>query len=133
MITPHLNKVRFSDCDMMGHVNNAVYFSYFEDARIHYFNQIIQKKWDWKKNGVILKKNEITYHSPLFLNDVFETKIQLDSIGNKSFSISYKLTKETILVATGCSILIRYNYNTNTTICIDEEWKNILQQLKTDE
>ncbi|MDA0882981.1 MAG: thioesterase family protein, partial [Bacteroidetes bacterium] len=46
-------EVRFRDIDAMGHVNNAVYLSYFEQARIGFFNAIVDDKWDWNKLGVL--------------------------------------------------------------------------------
>ena len=49
MIKPAKISVRFADCDMMGHVNNAVYLSYFEEARMHYFAQMVDENWNWKK------------------------------------------------------------------------------------
>ena len=41
-------QVRFSDLDTLGHVNNAVYLSYFEMARIAYFTPLLGENWDWK-------------------------------------------------------------------------------------
>jgi len=35
-------QIRFSDCDMLQHVNNAIYLQYFETARINFFNQKFQ-------------------------------------------------------------------------------------------
>ena len=55
--TPYKIEIRFSDCDRYKHVNNAVYLTYFEQARIHYFGEILGENWDWTKNGVILKKH----------------------------------------------------------------------------
>ena len=49
MIEPLSIQVRFSDIDAMGHVNNAVYLSYFELARVYYFEKIMNESWDWKK------------------------------------------------------------------------------------
>jgi acyl-CoA thioester hydrolase len=66
MIKPLEIQIRFSDCDMMGHVNNAVYLNYFELTRIYYFRELLGKDWDWRKNGIILRKNEIEYFVPVF-------------------------------------------------------------------
>jgi YbgC/YbaW family acyl-CoA thioester hydrolase len=62
-------EIRFADIDAMGHVNNAVYFSYFEQARMAYFKDRVARIWDWNEDGVIVARNEIDYIYPVFLND----------------------------------------------------------------
>jgi acyl-CoA thioester hydrolase len=74
-IEPAKIQVRFSDCDMMGHVNNAVYLSYFEMARIYYFGILLAKDRDWKKEGVLLRKNEVEYLKPVLLHEVPEISV----------------------------------------------------------
>jgi acyl-CoA thioester hydrolase len=61
MTTPARIHVRFSDLDILGHVNNSVYLSYFEIARVHYFGELLGTSWDWKTFTVVLVKNEIEY------------------------------------------------------------------------
>ena len=46
---------RFNDCDLMGHVNNAIYLTYIEEARIFFFNQILERDWDWKEEYDLAK------------------------------------------------------------------------------
>ena len=65
MISPAQIQIRFADIDVMGHVNNAVYLSYFEMARVHYFKQILGEEWDWNSDGILLARNEIDYLSPI--------------------------------------------------------------------
>ena len=60
-IEPAIIQVRYADVDSMGHVNNAVYLSYFENARLHYFKHMLGSNWDWKRDGIILLKNEVQY------------------------------------------------------------------------
>ena len=38
-IKPAEIQVRFADIDVLGHVNNAIYLSYFEMTSVHYFNE----------------------------------------------------------------------------------------------
>src|SRR3989338_4171726 len=75
MIEPLKLKVRFSDCDMMQHVNNAVYLNYFEEARIHYFRQILGIEWDCGKLAGVVDCNE---------------KLELDEASNTVITVSAK-------------------------------------------
>ena len=46
MIEPAKIQIRYSDIDLMGHVNNAVYLNYFEYTRVYYLDQLLGKNWD---------------------------------------------------------------------------------------
>jgi acyl-CoA thioester hydrolase len=109
MIEPYKLQVRFSDCDMMQHVNNAVYLNYFEEARIHYFRHLLGLEWDWKKTGVLLRKNELEYLKPVFLNDPVEIEVFLKHMGDKSFTLAYEVRVLGELRTTGTSVLVSYD------------------------
>ena len=68
-IKPVEIQIRFSDIDVMGHVNNATYLSYFEYTRMHYFEKLLGLKWEWKKHGILLVRNEIEYLNKITINE----------------------------------------------------------------
>src|SRR6218665_2935682 len=106
MHTAYKLKVRFSDCDMMQHVNNAVYLNYFEEARIHYFNHLLGLDWDWRKHGVLLRKNELEYLRPILLHEPVTIEVFLKHIGDKSFTLAYEVKVLDDLRTTGTSVLV---------------------------
>lgn len=121
--------VRFSDLDVMGHVNNSIYLSYFEMARIHYFNQMLGTDWDWKKDGVLLVRNEVDYIKPVLLNDKPEIKLFTMKIGQKSFSLGYELSVDGEIYTTGASVLVSFNSIKGETIEIPAKLKESLELL----
>ena len=110
MITPAKIQVRFADCDMMGHVNNAVYLSYFEQTRMHYFGQLLDDEWDWKKQGVILVKNEVTYLKPILLHDEVAIYAYLKAVGKTSFTLTYRVKANGVLCAMGASKVVCFDF-----------------------
>ena len=52
-------QIRFSDCDMLQHVNNAIYLQYFETARINFFRKELPN-WNWKEEGIINMLQHVT-------------------------------------------------------------------------
>lgn len=110
MITPAKIQVRFADFDMMGHVNNAVYLSYFEQTRMHYFGQLLADEWDWKKQGVILVKNEVTYLRPILLRDEVKIFMYLKAFGKTSFTLTYRVKANDVLCAMGESKVVCYDF-----------------------
>lgn len=125
--------VRFSDLDVLGHVNNNVYLSYFEIARVHYFGMLLGKNYNWRENGVVLLKNEVEYLRPVFLNDEVYVKMFVNHIGNKSFTLSYELTVNGILSSKGSSVLVAYNGIRQESILIPEAMRKALLKLKEEQ
>ncbi len=112
--------IRFSDIDAVGHVNNAVYLTYFEEARIKYWRDIVQ--WDMSEDGVIVGRSEVNYLKPILLHDEIACYVRTSRIGNSSFDVSHVLVKITSngeeICTTGKTVCISYNYTANKSIPI---------------
>lgn len=128
-ITPYKPEIRFFDIDAMGHVNNSVYFSYFEMARVHFFGQLIGREWNWRENGVLVAHNEIDYIRPVLFGDEIEVHISVLKVGTRSFTLGYNIKKGDTLYAKGNSVMVTYDFRKNTTIPVPEEYKGMLQSL----
>jgi acyl-CoA thioester hydrolase len=104
--------MRFADLDMMGHVNNAIYFTYMEIGRTKYWNQAIN--WDWKTTGVIIGHASIDYIAPIFLEDKISMYVRTSRIGNTSFDLEYIIVKEVngkeITCSRGKTICVAFDY-----------------------
>ncbi len=129
MIFKHITPIqlRFKDGDVMGHVNNANHFTYFELARINYFRDVVGKDIDWKQDGIILAKMSVDYKQPLLIHEKVQAYTRCSRLGNKSFDLEYLLVsinhgKETI-IATGLSVLVCFNYKKNESVLMPEDWK----------
>jgi len=129
-MTPLTIQVRFSDCDMMGHINNAVYLNYFEQARMHYFEQLVGRNWDWRQHGIILKINEIEYFEPVFLNEIPQVIVKLKHIGNKSFTLAYELFVGDKLKTKGSSVIVCFDFAKNQTMEMITEMRDALMKLE---
>jgi acyl-CoA thioester hydrolase len=112
--------VRFSDIDAVGHVNNAIYLTYFEEARLKYWREVIN--WDMSKSGVIVGRSEVNYLKPIMLRDQVVCYVRTTRIGNSSFDIMHVLVKITEhgeeICTTGKTVLISYDYKANRSVSI---------------
>jgi len=112
--------IRFSDIDAVGHVNNAVYLTYFEDARLNYWREAIN--WNVYENGVIVGRSEVNYLKPITLDDQVACYVRTTRIGNSSFDIMHVLVRLTAngeeICTTGKTVCISYDYSTNKSIPI---------------
>ena len=127
-------ETRFADFDMMGHVNNAVYFTYMEIARTKYWANAI--KWDWKKTGVIVAKASLDYIKPILIDDKVHMYVRTSRIGTSSFDLEYLLVKmkdgNEIVCSKGKTVCVAFDYLTKNSTPIPESEKNkmlIFEQL----
>jgi acyl-CoA thioester hydrolase len=129
-LSPYSPEIRFSDIDAMGHVNNAVYFSYFEQARISFFRQLIGGQWNWKQFGVLVARNEIDYKMPVLLQDKITIEVGVESVGIKSFTMNYQIKREDgLLCASGRSVMVCFDHINAKSIAIPEIWRDELTKL----
>lgn len=128
-IKPAEIQVRFADLDVLGHVNNSVYLSYFEMTRVHYFRELLGVSWDWKKNGVLLVRNEIDYIAPVLLHQKPSIYMHLIEIGTKSFKLGYEIYIDEKIHTKGCSVMVCFDSVTNQTIHVPIDMKEALLQL----
>lgn len=129
MIEPAKIQVRFSDLDVLGHVNNTIYLSYFEMARVHYFKELLGVDWDWKKAGFVLAKNEIEYFKSVLLTDDPSIIVYAEQIGSKSFTLGYELVVNGIIYTRGKSVQVCFNATTQESILIPDKMRLALEQL----
>jgi len=117
--------LRFSDMDMFGHSNNAVYLTYFEQARSAYWKKILN--WDWKTYGIVIVKAEVEYIQPITLEDEVWIYVRTSKIGNTSFEIEYVIVSivngEETLRTTGKTKQVTIDYKTKKPAAIPAEAK----------
>ena len=103
----HRDTVRFRDCDAMGHVNNAVYSTYLEEARIGVLGDLI---------GFILARVEIDFRSELRNGEDVEVRTRCSRIGTKSFDLEHVISADGRVVAEARSVLVSYDYELGASI-----------------
>ncbi|MBP6731294.1 MAG: acyl-CoA thioesterase, partial [Chitinophagales bacterium] len=120
--------IRWSDMDEMRHVNNAVYLTYFEQARVYYFNEACQ--WNWKEIGAILANAHVDYIRPVVFPNPTTVYVRTSKLGNKSFEVHYLITSVVNgveeLTTTGHSTMVMFDYKTNKSVTIPEHLRERL-------
>jgi acyl-CoA thioester hydrolase len=127
-------QVRFVDIDKLGHVNNAVYLSYFEMARVNYFDELVGERVNWYTTGMILGRSVVDYKMPVFLDDKLFVYTAVTRFGTKSFDISNILVKvkegKEEIASTATFTIVCYNYESKSTIEIPTEWKKQMEEFE---
>jgi acyl-CoA thioester hydrolase len=104
--------VAWGEQDAFGHVNNTVYFRYFESARMHYLQRIgVLRSHDEHGVGVILASTTCDFRRPVQWPQRLTVRTGCTAIGRTSFTMAYEITDEQgAVVATGTSVQVMYDY-----------------------
>ena len=113
----HRDSVRFRDCDAMGHVNNAVYSTYLEEARIGVLGGL---------NAFILARVEIDFRSELRMGEQVEVRTRCSRIGTKSFDLEHVIAADGRVVAEAKSVLVSYDYGLGESVAVPAELRSRL-------
>lgn len=119
--------VRYRDLDTLGHVNNAVYLTYFEYARLKIFH-------DWftgeNEPDFVIVRAEVDYIKPIFIGAV-EVDTKVSHIGNTSFTLEYEILNERAEVcARGRTVQVMVDPKTGNKIQIEGERLQYLEKLR---
>lgn len=129
----HPINVRYSDLDTHGHVNNAVFLTYLESARLGYYEQVgIWRRDSGMNTGMVVARIEIDYLSPIFLYQLIRVGLRLEHIGTKSFSLAFQIesTQDQIILAQGKSFMVAYDNQANASIEIPADWREKLTRFE---
>jgi acyl-CoA thioester hydrolase len=130
--------VRFADTDAMGHVNNAVYLTYCEIARIRYWTDVTGDPIAPGHEGaesLILAEARITYRAPVFHGEQVTVESRATHIGRSSFTLEHRLTacrhgEPARLVAVSASVLVRYDYRTGAPVALGSAFVDAIERLE---
>ena len=117
----HRETVRFRDLDSMGHVNNAVFLTYLEEARIAFlFGRGATTE------SIIVARVEIDYRSPVRLGETVEVGVRCSRLGTKSFDLAYELRVGSGVVAEARSVQVFYDYERREAAELPADWRQAL-------
>jgi acyl-CoA thioester hydrolase len=129
-IFSHRIEVRFRDCDPLGHVNNAAYLTYLEQARLYYW----RSRWGFGAEnlsaspGVIMARAEIDYRLPARYGQTLEVRIDLAAVGRTSFTYDYEILDEQgQTVASARTVQVMYDYATGRPVPIPADIRAKMQ------
>ena len=105
-------RVRWRDCDAMGHVNNAVYSTFLEEARIEALGGLAE---------FILARVEIDFRSELRAAEEIEVRTRCSRIGTKSLDLEHEIHGNGRLAAQAKSVLVGYDYELGASVPLSDE------------
>ena len=120
----HADRVRFHELDVLDHVNNARYLSWFETFRVVYLRDYGLGDYAteaWCPAGV-LKGVSVDYHRPLHLEDVYIVAGRTRAFRNTSFTMEYGIWRDGALCATSEAVIVLMQADFVTKRPLPEAW-----------
>ena len=128
----HRDEVRFGDTDLMGHVNNARFHSYTEDARIRMLSGVSTAAGrPLPESGLILARAEMDFRRPLLLSEhPVVTRLAVTRVGSSSVTIEHELTQDEQVCATGLVVVVAYDYEAGVSRALSDDERGALEALR---
>lgn len=118
-------QIRFNDIDILGHVNNTVYFSFYDTGKAYYFNAVRRGQMNWQEVDTVIANVNCAYIRPIIFGDKIEVYTRCESIGDKSFVLRQMLVeKNTRQIKSVCeTVMVSINRESKSACSIPEEWR----------
>jgi acyl-CoA thioester hydrolase len=124
--------VRWGDMDAYGHVNNAMYFTYCESARIVYFDRIdMYHLRTAERHAPALVAANLNFREQVMYPAELEVSARATRIGARSFTLDVIIVRKGTadVVADGSSVLAWVDYGTGKSIPLPESLKARIREL----
>ncbi len=86
-------QIRYGDLDTLGHVNNAVYLTYFELGRVLFFRKYL-KNFDEKTVSFVIARIEVDFRKSIMMDREVYLETSIETVGNSSFTFAHRITGE---------------------------------------
>lgn len=125
--------VAWGDMDAMGHVNNTVYFRYFETARIRCFAELGLGSIEQSDSvGPILHSASCRFRIPLTHPDTVVVGARIGDVGDDRFVMLYRAVsrRHGAVAADGESLIVTFDYTTGTKAQVSDDLRQRLLELR---
>ena len=127
----HPIEVRYGDLDPQGHLNNAKFLTYMEQARVNFVRHLgLWSGGSFFDFGFILAEVQVTFLSPIHFGHQVQVGVCVTRLGQKSLDMEYQIAESQsgVIFATGKSVLVAYDYHLGKTIPIPADWRHAMQE-----
>lgn len=120
-------QIRFNDVDKFGHVNNTIYFQFYDSGKTDYVSTVC-KGFDWDRYAIFVVKIEVEFFAQIKGPDRIAVRTRTAKLGNKSFHLEQEIfDTDTQEVKSRClSILVLYDLEQKLSMPFPDEWRKAI-------
>lgn len=122
-------QIRFNDIDILGHLNNTVYFSFYDTGKAYFFEHMLGGKVDWQRVECVIANVDCAYISPIYFGEEVAVYTRCLSISEKSFRLQQIiLEKKTGQLKSACeTVMVSYDPVERKTVPLSERYRRALE------
>jgi acyl-CoA thioester hydrolase len=125
--------VVWGEMDSYRHVNNAVYFRYFENARLEYFRRLGWPDFERESGiGPILSATQARFRRALTYPDTIAITARLDTLGDDRFTLEHRIFSERLgdVAAEGQGTVVVFHYGRGEKVSMPDELRRRIAELE---
>jgi acyl-CoA thioester hydrolase len=117
--------VRFRDLDVMGHLNNAVYATYLEQARVKYIEDVVEEPL--METGAVVADLHLDFERPIDWGDDVVVAVRADELGTSSIPLEYEIRVDGEVAATAETLMVTFDTEAGEPRPIPDAWRERIQ------
>jgi acyl-CoA thioester hydrolase len=114
--------VRFRDVDAFGHVNNAVYSTYLEQARIDYLEDVVGEGI-FDDVGFVIADLHVDFARPIDYDESVVVTVRAGELGTSSIPVEHEIRADGSVAATAEGMLVAYDSEAEEPRPIPDAWR----------
>jgi len=119
-------RVRFSDVDVYGHVNNVKYFEYYQEARIVFLTSLGQGEADDRFN-VVLARVDVDYKRPIvFRTEPYAIESRVTRVGGSSFELTAEIKDGDTVLSRAEAVLVTFDTDSQRSRPLSDVERDLL-------
>ncbi len=120
-------QIRFNDVDKFGHVNNTVYFQFYDTAKTNYFASVCQDV-DWESVAIVVVKIEAEFVAQIKADNHIAARTRVIRIGHKSFTLEQEVfDTDCQEIKSRClSVMVLYDLKNHRTMSFPDSWRKAI-------
>lgn len=123
-------QIRFSDVDILNHVNNVRLQEYYDLGKSHYFSEVLHLPIKWNERGFIAASTSTSYISEVQYTNALVVTTKVSKIGTKSITIYQEIIDSATNTLKGfsTSILVAFDIVNHVSIEIPKNWRDDIEK-----
>lgn len=121
-------QIRFNDIDILGHLNNTVYFSIFDTGKAEYLQTVMKGQMKWDRVESVIANVNCSFVNACFYGEPVAVYTRCDEISEKSFRLHQVLVNaDTLQVKAVCeTVMVSYDPDTKSSVKVSDNARRLL-------
>jgi len=118
-------QLRFNDIDILGHLNNTVYFSFYDTGKAYYLEAVNGGKMNWQRVESVIANVNCSFIAPVFFGENVEICTRCEKMGTKSLTLFQMIVnKDTRQIKSTCrTVMVAFDPSTGKSTPLPERWR----------